>query len=159
MIDQTLATALVGLGAFTSFGLAASGSSIGCGLAAASAIGSWKRCYAQSRPAPFQLTILAGVPMSQTIYGLILMLQVLKLNWQLWPAALAIGLFGGLGIGSSAAYQGRAAAGACDAFAETNQGFASYLIALCVVETIAIFVLVFALLFLSSLASAANIAA
>ena len=158
-MENTLQIALVLMGAFFAIGFAAAGSAFGCGFAAASAIGSWKKCYAQGKDAPFQLSILTGVPMSQTIYGLILMLQVLKLNWQLWPAALAIGLFGGLGIGSSAAYQGRAAAGACDAFAETNQGFASYLIALCVVETIAIFVLVFALLFLSSLASAANITA
>ena len=152
MIDTALAKALVGLGAFTSFGLAATGSAIGCGLAAASAIGSWKRCYAQGKPAPFQLTILSGVPMSQTIYGLILMLQVLGMQPANWPAALAIGLFGGLGIAASAGYQGRAAAGACDAFAETNQGFSSYLIALGVVETIAIFVLVFAIMFIGRMA-------
>ena len=143
--------ALLGVGAFAAFGLAALGSSIGCGLAASSAIGSWKRCYAQGRPAPFQLTILCGVPMSQTIYGLILMLQILGLDPAFWPAAVSIGIFGGLGICASAAYQGRAAAGACDAYSETSKGFVNYLLALGVVETIAIFVMVFAIMFLGKL--------
>ena len=145
--------ALVGLGAFAAFGIAATGSAIGCGKAAASAIGSWKRCYAQGKPAPFQLTIFSGVAMTQTIYGLILMLQILKMKAELWPAALACGVLGGLGIGYSAAYQGRAAAGACDAFSETNKGFVNNLIALGVVETIAIFTMVFAMLFIASLNS------
>ena len=143
--------ALVGIGAFAAFGLSACGSAIGCGLAACSAVGSWKRCYAQGKAAPFQLTILCGVPMSQTIYGLILMLQVIAMNPAQWPAALSIGLVGGLGIGTSAAYQGRAAAGACDAFSETGKGFVNYLLALGVVETIAIFVMVFAIMFLGRL--------
>ncbi|MBP5300137.1 MAG: hypothetical protein J6Y80_01910 [Victivallales bacterium] len=152
-MDVNTMKALVGLGAFAAFGCAATGSAIGCGKAAASAIGSWKRCYAQGKPAPFQLTIFSGVAMTQTIYGLILMLQILKMHAGLWPAALACGLLGGIGIGYSAAYQGRAAAGACDAFSETNKGFVNNLIALGVVETIAIFTMVFAMLFISSLNS------
>lgn len=147
--------ALVGVGAFAAFGLAALGSSIGCGLAASSAVGSWKRCYAQGKAAPFQLTILCGVPMSQTIYGLILMLQIIKMNPAQWPAALSIGALGGLGICASAAYQGRAAAGACDAYSETGKGFVNYLLALGVVETIAIFVMVFAITFGRNFAIAA----
>lgn len=151
-MQTSLAQALIALGAFAAFGFAAIGSAIGCGLAAASAIGSWKRCYAQGKRAPFQLTILTGVPMSQTFYGLVLMLQVLAIeNTAYWPAALSIGVLGGLGIGASAAYQGRAAAGACDSFAETNKGFANNLIALGIVETIAIFVLVFGIMFLGKL--------
>lgn len=155
MIDVTMMKALVGLGAFCAFGISATGSAAGCGLAAASAIGSWKRCYAHGKPAPFQLTIFAGVAMTQTIYGLILMLQILSLEAALWPAALAIGALGGLGIGTSAFFQGRAAAGACDSFSETGEGFANDLIALGVVETIAIFTMVFAMMFMSNLQSAA----
>ena len=75
---ETTARALVCLGAFAAFGFAALGSAIGCGLAAASAIGSWKRCYAQGKAAPFQLTILTGVPMSQTFYGMVLMNNIVK---------------------------------------------------------------------------------
>lgn len=152
MIDPNIAKALVGLGGIAAFGIAAVGSAIGCGMAAASAIGSWKRCYLQGKAAPFQLTIFAGVSMTQTIYGLILMLQVLNLDPRLWPAALAVGILGGLGIGASAVYQGRAAAGACDSFSETGQGFANNLIALGVVETIAIFSMVFSMMFLTNMA-------
>jgi V/A-type H+-transporting ATPase subunit K len=151
MIQPETAKALVALGAFCSFGLAALGSAIGCGLAAASAIGAWKRCYAQGKPAPFQLTILTGVPMSQTFYGMVLMNSIVAIQPQYWLAALVLGLLGGLGIGASAAYQGRAAAGACDSFAETNQGFANNLLALGVVETIAIFVMVFGRMFIGKI--------
>lgn len=153
-IDPTTAKALAGLGAIAAFGISAVGSGIGCGMAAASAIGSWKRCYAHGKPAPFQLTIFAGVAMTQTIYGLILMLQIFNLQVDLWPAAIAVGILGGLGIGTSAIYQGRAAAGACDSFSETGQGFANDLIALGVVETIAIFTMVFAMMFLNNLSTA-----
>ena len=41
-------------------------------------------------------------------------------------------------------------AAACDAQAETNQGFTNYLAALGIVETVAIFAMVFALIALSS---------
>jgi len=145
---ETMQEALRNLGAFATVGLAATGSALGCGAAACSAIGGWKKCYALGKPAPFQLTVLTGVPMSQTIYGLIVMLQVLSIPAGFWPAALAIGIFGGLGIGTSAALQGRAAAGACDAFTETKQGFVNYLLALGIVETIAIFVMIFAIMFM-----------
>ena len=142
--------ALVYLGAFATFGLAAAGSVYGCGVSAATAIGSWEKCYAQDKAAPFQLSILTGVPMSQTIYGMIIMGTVLNIQPQFWPVALVIGILGGFGIAFSAAYQGRAAAGACDALAETGQGFVNYLIALGIVETIAIFILAFAMMFVTN---------
>lgn len=146
MIDQSL----VYVGAFATFGMAAVGSAYGCGVAGAAAVGSWKKCYAQGKAAPFQLSILTGVPMSQAIYGMILMGSVLNIQPQYWPAALIIGILGGLAIAMSAAFQGRAAAGACDAFAETGKGFVNYLIALGIIETIAIFVLAFAMMFLDN---------
>jgi V/A-type H+/Na+-transporting ATPase subunit K len=150
MLEITTAKALVGMGAIAAFGFSAVGSAIGCGMAAAGAIGSWKRCYVQGKPAPFQLTIFSGVAMTQTIYGLILMLQILGLPTELWPSALGVGVLGGLAIGASAIYQGRAAAGACDSFSETGQGFANDLIVLGVVETIAIFAMVFCMMFLNN---------
>jgi V/A-type H+-transporting ATPase subunit K len=57
------------------------------------------------------------------------------------------GLFGGLAIGASAYGQGKVAAGASDALAETGQGFTNYLMALGIVESVAIFVMVFILVF------------
>ncbi len=153
--------ALLHAGAFCAIFFASLGSSYGCGVAAASAIGAWKKCYVQSQMAPFQLAILTGVPMSQTIYGLILMLMLAGKSStpECWVACLVIGVLGGIAIGLSAAYQGRAAAGACDAFGDTGQGFVNYLIALGVIETIAIFVMVFAIMLLAQVGVAPAAAA
>ena len=61
-------------------------------------------------------------------------------------------VFAGLGIGLSALFQGRAGAAACDSQAETNQGFTNYLAALGIVETVAIFTMVFTLIALGKIA-------
>ena len=150
---QSTQLALAYAGAFCAVGFAALGSAYGCGVAAASAIGSWKKCYIQGKDAPFQLTILTGAPMTQTIYGFILMLSLAKPELaSSWAACLITGIIGGIAIALSAAFQGRAAAGACDALVEGGAGFVNYLIALGVIETIAIFVLVFAILLLGKFA-------
>ncbi|MBQ7650229.1 MAG: hypothetical protein IJS15_04675 [Victivallales bacterium] len=157
---QSTQLALVFAGAFCAVGFAALGSAYGCGVAAASAIGSWKKCYIQGKEAPFQLTILTGAPMTQTIYGFILMLSLAKPEFAgSWVTCLLTGIVGGIAIALSAAFQGRAAAGACDALVEGGQGFVNYLIALGVIETIAIFVLVFAILLLGKIPAAAPAAA
>ena len=59
---------------------------------------------------------------------------------------LVIGLFAGIGIGSSAIMQGRCAAAAADAQGETGKGFTNYLAAIGIIETVAIFTMVFALI-------------
>ena len=69
--------ALIYAAAFTSIGFAAIGSAYGCGSASCAAMGAWKKCYAQNKPAPFQLLIFAGAPLSQTIYGMIVMFIVM----------------------------------------------------------------------------------
>lgn len=129
-------------GAAAALSLAAAGSALGTGTAGMAAVGAWKKCYAQSKAAPFMLLVFVGAPLTQTIYGLILMLSITE-------AAVAghyligMGLFGGLAMGASAMMQGKAAAAASDAFAETGKGFTNYLIVLGVVETVALFVMVF----------------
>ena len=152
MLDPNTQLALAKAGGFLAMGIAALGSAYGCGVAGAAAIGGWKKCYAQGKPAPFQLSVLTGAPLTQTIYGMILMLlikgQVTVENAASWPLYLLVGIFGGAAISLSAVYQGRAAAGACNAFAETGQGFTNYLLALGVIETIAIFAMVFAIMLL-----------
>ena len=60
-----------------------------------------------------------------------------------WPASLFAGILGGIAMGLSSWLQGRAGAGASDALAETGQGFGNYLMALGVIETVALFVMVF----------------
>ena len=63
-----LATAL-------SMGIAAIGSAIGIGIAGQASIGAWKKCYMSNKAAPFILTVFAGAPLTQTIYGFLLMQQ------------------------------------------------------------------------------------
>ncbi len=146
---------------YITVGLAAVGSSIGAGIAGQAAIGAWKKCYAQGKQAPFLLLALVGAPLSQTIYALIMM-TMLKgriTDPGEFPICIAIGIFGGLAQMFSAIYQGKAGAGGCVAYAESNQGFANYLMVLGIVETCAIFALVFSLMALPEAKAVADAAA
>ncbi len=133
---------LIGIGAAVA--LAAVGSGLGAGVAGMSAIGAWKKCFSQNKPAPFMLIAFVGAPLTQTIYGLILMNQLKAAVGRVDSGILmGAGIFGGLALGISAWFQGRAGAAASDAFAETGKGFANYIIVLGLVETVAIFTMVF----------------
>jgi len=143
-----LGVSLGKLGAAAALALAATGSALGTGAAGSAAVGAWKKCYAQSKAAPFLLVAFVGAPLSQTIYGMILMGNIVKATAAdasagNFPALIGAGLLGGLAMGMSAWMQGRAGAGASDALAETGQGFGNYLMALGVIETVALFVMVF----------------
>ena len=131
---------------YTAVALAAIGSSIGTGYAGAAAIGAWKKCYQQGKPAPFLLMALVGAPLSQTIYAMIMMIIIkdkIADHPEHMPIYICIGLIGGLAQMTSAIFQGRAAAGGCVSYAETGQGFANSLMVLGVIETCAIFALIF----------------
>jgi V/A-type H+-transporting ATPase subunit K len=131
---------------YTAVALAAIGSSIGTGYAGAAAIGAWKKCYQQGKPAPFLLMALVGAPLSQTIYAMIMMIIIkgkITDHPEHMPIYICIGLIGGLAQMTSAIFQGRAAAGGCVSYAETGQGFANSLMVLGVIETCAIFALIF----------------
>ena len=52
-------------------------------------------------------------------------------------------LLGGVAIGFSAFMQGKAGARASDALAETGKGFGNYIMVLGVIETVALFTMVF----------------
>ncbi len=149
--------AMIVAGAVACLGLSGAGSAFGTGYAATAAVGAWKKCYAANKPAPFLLLSFVGAPITQTLYGMILMFTMLgKVAGDATVSAgsgvpvLLVGIFAGLAIGISALFQGRAGAAACDAQAETNQGFTNYLAALGIVETVAIFAMVFALIALGS---------
>lgn len=141
-------SAMIVAGAIACLGLSGAGSALGTGMAASAAVGSWKKCYAAGKPAPFLLLSFVGAPITQTLYGMILMFTLFgKLSVQgAGIPCLVLGIFSGLAIGASAFFQGRAGAAACDAQAETNQGFTNYLAALGIVETVAIFTMVFTLI-------------
>jgi V/A-type H+-transporting ATPase subunit K len=150
-------TALTVAGAVACLALSGLGSAIGTGFAAAGAVGAWKKCYAQNRPAPFLLLAYVGAPITQTLYGMILMFTMIgtKVVAGGGIGMLILGIFAGLGIGMSAIFQGRAGGCAADAQGETGQGFTNNLAALGIVETTAIFVMVFTLIAVGSLSLAA----
>ena len=139
------------LGTALVMGIAATGSAIGIGIAGQAAIGAWKKRYAQNKQAPFLLMVLAGAPLSQTIYAMVLMVlikgKVAEAGAPCMMYAL-MGLFAGIGFLASALLQGKAGACAADAFGETDKGFANYLMILGIVETVALFTLVFGIMML-----------
>jgi V/A-type H+/Na+-transporting ATPase subunit K len=153
-MDAHLMNALGNAGAFAAIAIASLGSGLGTGVAGASAVGAWKKCYAQNKPAPFQLVVFAGAPLSQTIYGMIMMFLIIGkvgTNPNLWPFYLIFGVLTGLGLCISSWMQGVAGAGACDAFADNGKGFVNYLMVLGIIETVSIFVMAFGIVLLTAL--------
>lgn len=125
--------------------LAACGSAFGTGVAGLAAIGAWKKAFSQNKIAPFILIAFVGAPLSQTIYGMILRnaIQAANLPAETFFHQVVIGIFSGLAMGLSAYFQGKAGARAADALAETGKGFGNYIMVLGVIETVALFVMVF----------------
>jgi len=128
--------------------IAALGSALGTGAAGMAAIGAWKRAYLQNKAAPFLLVAFVGAPLSQVIYGFILRNQILSANWEGVAIGypILIGAVAGLAIGLSAYMQGKAGAKASDALAETGKGFVNYIMVVGVIETVALFVMIFAMI-------------
>jgi V/A-type H+-transporting ATPase subunit K len=130
------------IGAACVLGFSAIGSSLGAAIAGQAAIGSWKRSYMANKNASFLLVAFAGAPLTQTIYGFILMSRMLNSSKD--PLLiLAAGIMSGIAMGMSALAQGQAAAAGCDAFGETGKGFSNYIIVVGLCETIALFVMAF----------------
>ena len=153
-MDAHLMNALGQAGAFAAIAVASLGSGLGTGVAGAAAVGAWKKCYAQNKPAPFQLVVFAGAPLSQTIYGMILMFLIIgkvNVNPNLWPFYLVFGVLAGLGLCISSWMQGVAGAGACDAFGDNGKGFVNYLMVLGIIETVSIFVMAFGIVLLTAI--------
>ncbi|PIS34150.1 MAG: V-type ATP synthase subunit K [Candidatus Omnitrophica bacterium CG08_land_8_20_14_0_20_41_16] len=132
-------------------GLSALGSGAGAGVAGMAAIGAWKKNFSQNKSASFLLVAMVGAPLTQTIYGNIVMTKMVELADQghyLW----GIGALSGAAIGLSAYWQGKCAACACDAMGETGKGFGNYLAVLGMIETVALLVMVFTLIILGKVA-------
>lgn len=138
------------IGMAAALGLSALGSTLGVAVASLAAVGGWKKCYAEGRPAPFIMVAFSGAPLTQTIYGFLLMnfLSTAATAGKDPLLLFSTGVFAGLAIGLSAWMQGRAAAAASDALAETGKGTANYFIVIGIIETVALFTLVFSLLLL-----------
>ncbi len=136
---------LAALGTALVMGIAAIGSAIGIGTAGLAAIGSWKKCYLNNKAAPFILTVFAGAPLTQTIYGFLLM-QQMKGATEADPTFLfALGIISGVAMAISAIVQGKAGAAGCDALTESGKGFSQYITVVGLCETVALFALVFSM--------------
>ena len=84
------------IGMACALGLSALGSAFGVGCASLASVGAWKKCYMSNKAAPFILTVFAGAPLTQTIYGFLLMQQMKS-------AAAEPSFLFGLGIASGLA--------------------------------------------------------
>lgn len=136
------------IGVTASFALSAIGSALGIGVAGMAAIGAWKKCYMQNKPAPFSLLIFAVGPVSQTFYGYLLMGKLLSVVSVANPGLLlGVGVLGGLGIGLASYFQGVVGAAASDSFVETGKGFTNSLLIIGTLESVSLFVYVFFLIF------------
>ena len=132
------------LGTALVMGIASTGSAIGIGAAGQAAIGAWKKCYMVNKVAPFILTVFAGAPLTQTIYGFLLMQQMKSSSAD--PAfLLGLGVSAGIAMALSAVAQGKAGAAGADALAETGKGFSQYITVVGLCETVALFALVFSM--------------
>ena len=130
--------------------LAAVGSALGTGIAGMAAVGAWKKAFANNKAALFILTVFAGAPLTQVFYGWLLRDEIRKaafsVDLQSYVFQMIIGLAAGLAIGASAYMQGKVAAKAADALAETGKGFANYMIVIGIVESVALFVYIFSMM-------------
>ena len=133
------------------------GSALGIGAAGQAAAGAWAKEAKAGKPLNFSYIILAGMPLSQTIYGFILMLvglapRITGANPVVAAHAgtlLGIGLAGGLAELFSAWMQGLIGAGACRAISDgEGKGLVFMIIAMGIVETVGLFGFVFLLLVL-----------
>jgi V/A-type H+-transporting ATPase subunit K len=140
------------MGGVMALGMAALGSAIGIGLAGQSAAGAWAKEARAGKTLSFTYIILLGMPISQTLYAMIVMNNisgVLK-NPEVAMAnaglLFAVGLATGLGEMFSAWFQGLVGAAGIRALSESDgKGFAFLIIAMGVVETVGIFAMVFML--------------
>ena len=127
------------------FLLSATGAAIGMAANGPAVIGAWKKCYIQKKPAPFILLVFGATCLSNIIYGFILLL-LLPTSAADPYMLLTLGLGSGLAIGAVAITQAMCSAAAADAYAETGQGFANYLMIVGIAETISLFAVVFTLM-------------
>lgn len=145
---------LIYIGMVCALCFSAVGSGFGAVKASLASVGGWKKCYINGKQDPFILVGFAGAPLTQTIYGFLLANFI---SAKLATPTLAygvmsvfVGILAGFVIGLSAYFQGKVAASSADALAETGKGTAKYFIVVGIIETVALFTLVFSLLILNN---------
>ncbi len=132
-------------------GLGAIGSALGIGAAGRAAAGAWAKEAKEGKPMNFLYVALTGMPLSQTIYGFLVMLIILKDNVYTPQfmsanagAIFSIGLAVGLGEMFSAWMQGVIGAAGVRAMCEADgKPFTFTIIAMGIAETVGILSFVF----------------
>ncbi len=127
-----------------SMALGALGSALGTGIAGMAAIGVMKKKFQEGEKAPASLLIFVCAPMSQLFYGMIFFFTIIGngLGPEFYWYQMVMGLGVGLAMGTSAFFQGKVGARACDALGETGQGLANYIMMIGVVEAVALIVMI-----------------
>jgi V/A-type H+/Na+-transporting ATPase subunit K len=151
--ETTLWRFLAGSSDVLVLGLAAGGSALGIGFMGQAAAGAWAKEARSGQPLSFTYIVLMGMPLSQTLYALILMLQMRtaldqpELAMGAGGLLLGIGIAGGLAEMLSAVGQGLIGAAGIRAISEgQGKGFAFVIIAMGIAETVGIFAMVFMLI-------------
>ncbi len=133
-------------------GLAALGSSLGIGFAGQAAAGAWAKEARAGRNLSFTYIILVGMPISQTLYAMIVMNNMRSVFANVDVSIFDAGLLFGVGIATgiaemlSAWMQGLIGAAGIRALSEgEGKGLAFIIIAMGIVETVGIFGMVFLL--------------
>lgn len=139
-------TSVEGLGDMgMSLSIAAIGSAIGTGIAGMAAIGAWKKMITNGEKASTAMLIFVGAPLSQVFYGMILKNSIADANLSpdsyIWQ--IILGLFAGAAMAGSAIFQGKVGARACDAIGSGASDIVKYIMIIGVVETVALFVMIF----------------
>ena len=149
---MTTLTFLGQMGIVLMLGLAAFGSSAGIGAAGQSAAGAWGKEGKAGKTLSFTYIILVGMPISQTLYAMIVMNKIGQVLQHSETAVANAGLLFGIGIATglgemlSAWMQGLIGAAGVRSLSESEgKGFAFLLIAMGIVETVGIFTMVFLL--------------
>ncbi len=133
-------------------GMAAFGSAVGIGLAGQAAAGAWAKEARAGRNLSFTYIILVGMPISQTLYAMIVMNNMANVFTNPEVAAANAGLLLGIGIATglgemlSAWMQGMIGAAGIRGLSDSEgKGLAFIIIAMGIAETVGIFTLAFLL--------------
>jgi V/A-type H+-transporting ATPase subunit K len=143
-----------------SMAIAALGSALGTGVAGMAAIGVMKKKLQEGENAPASLLIFVCAPMSQLFYGMIFFFTIVNRNLDpefAWYQAV-MGLGVGLAMGTSAFFQGKVGARACDALGETGKGLANYIMMIGVVEAVALIVMILMMIKIPKVAEVVKVA-
>ncbi|MHC4695400.1 MAG: V-type ATP synthase subunit K [Planctomycetota bacterium] len=160
LATETFTPFLGQTGAALALGLAALGSAIGIGKAGQSAAGAWAKEAKAGKNLSFTYVILLGMPISQTLYAMIVMNNMrAAVNDPATDLAsagllLGIGVATGMGEMASAWMQGLIGAAGIRGLSESDgKGFAFLIVAMGIVETVGIFAMVFMLGMIPELAA------